>query len=209
MILATQQFLGRWDGFPVTTIPYSHTRCVGYDGRRKKAVMPSHMSRRAVLAGVVLAFAGSSGAKAQSEADIRRALVGTWVWASTMNGQQVYNELFRPAAATSPIRRPTRRATSSPRPASGAIRAAMSASGRHGQTSRTPRGAISYWARSRSSMSVPTMAHPRRSSAKEKLKSEAITKVSGSFGQFSCFRDKTVTPYSAETRPRFRRNRGV
>jgi hypothetical protein len=56
-------------------------------------VIPSLMSRRVALAGIAVALVGGSGAKAQSDADTRRALVGTWLWASYMNGQQVYNEL--------------------------------------------------------------------------------------------------------------------
>jgi hypothetical protein len=55
--------------------------------------MPSIISRRAVLGGIAIALAGGAGARAQSDADTRRALVGTWVWGSEMNGQQVYNEL--------------------------------------------------------------------------------------------------------------------
>jgi hypothetical protein len=55
--------------------------------------MKSPVSRRAVLAAAAFAAAGTVSAQAQSDADTWRALVGTWVWGSTLNGQQVYNEL--------------------------------------------------------------------------------------------------------------------
>jgi hypothetical protein len=51
------------------------------------------MSRRDALAAIATGVAAAPALAQQSDADTRRALVGTWVWGSEMNGQQVYNEL--------------------------------------------------------------------------------------------------------------------
>ncbi len=51
------------------------------------------MSRRGLIATIGASLVWLPALAAQNDAEVRRGLVGTWVWASYTNGQQVYNEL--------------------------------------------------------------------------------------------------------------------